>query len=65
MKGRVIATLLLSLVLLAGGCGGGANTQDGNTYPPGVVPPPAELEKQGFLYPDLPRISGGRPESHL
>jgi hypothetical protein len=65
MNRRILASLFLIPLLVAAGCnGGGATaTTSGNvttqteTSPPGTVPQPSVLEKQGFASPELPRIS--------
>ena len=63
MKHRIIAASLLTVMLLIASCSGGTTTQNGTetnqteTVPPGVVPPASVLVKQGFVSPELPRIS--------
>ena len=65
MKSRVIIAFLLVMVIIAAGCGGGGaattptltDTNQTESTPPGAIPSPAELVKQGFLSPELPRIS--------
>ena len=65
MKRRILAGLLIISVLIAAGCSGSAaatntsltSTSQTSTTPPGVVPSPSVLEKQGFEGPELPRIS--------
>jgi hypothetical protein len=63
MNRRIIILALFFPILIVVGCGGGTSitTTGGNnqtdTTPPGAVPPPSILVKQGFLLPDLPRIS--------
>jgi hypothetical protein len=63
MKLRIIAASLLTAILLAASCSGGTATQTGTetsqteTVPPGVIPPASVLVRQGFLSPELPRIS--------
>ena len=51
MKGKIIASLFVLLLVLSipTGCG---------SPPPATEPPtPQELENQGFLHPELPRIT--------
>ena len=64
MNRRIIAALFIIPALVAGGCSGGAaattpgtGTNQTETTVPGVVPPPSVLLKQGFVEPELPRIS--------
>lgn len=59
MKHRVIAIILLGLVLFAS-CSGGTQNSTGNSTEstePGAIPSESELVRQGFVSPELPRIS--------
>jgi len=65
MKFRILIISLLFSLVLAAACNGGTAasttatptpTQTGTTQS-GVVPPPSILMRQGFLLPELPRIS--------
>ena len=65
MKFRTLTILLLIPVMIASACNGGAappttatttSTQTAATQS-GEVPPPSILVRQGFLLPELPRIS--------
>ncbi len=49
MKTQLLTGLVATLLVVSVGCGGGANA--------GEVPSPSELAKQGFVLPEIPRIS--------
>jgi hypothetical protein len=59
MKSRIIAFILLGLVLFASCSAGSQDTKSGSTEStePGAIPSASELVRQGFVSPELPRIS--------
>ena len=64
MKSKILATILLICLVLAAACGRDSTTIPTTTIPtqtdtnrPGAVPPPSILMRQGYLLPELPRIS--------
>ncbi len=63
MNSRILTILLLLSLVLSAACNGGTTVPTAtssvptNTNQPGVVPPPSILMRQGFLLPELPRIS--------
>ncbi len=63
MNSRIFTVLLLLSLVLTAACNGGTTVPtttipvSTDTNQPGAVPPPSILMRQGFLLPELPRIS--------